>query len=188
MQERDPGLLRRFSVLTIEAPTLDQAIEILRGIASKYEAHHKVQIGEGAIVAAVRLAKRYLQDRALPDAAIDLLDETAARKRVEIDGVPANVDQAIRRLASLKAQAASLAGDADAMSVKTRERIEKEMRELEPAVSEMRAKLDSRRGAIAALASLRGEKRRVCRPSWRTPARSTTSRGSARSSTCSFRT
>jgi ATP-dependent Clp protease ATP-binding subunit ClpB len=161
MQERDPGLLRRFSVLTIEAPSTDQAIEILRGIASKYETHHKVQIGEGAIVAAVRLAKRYLQDRALPDAAIDLLDETAARKRVEIDGVPARVDEAIRRLASLKAQATSLAGDADAMSVKTRERIEKEIRELEPTVSEMRAKLDSRRGAVAAVASLRSEKERL---------------------------
>jgi ATP-dependent Clp protease ATP-binding subunit ClpB len=161
MQERDPGLLRRFSVLAIEAPTLDQAIEILRGIASKYEAHHHVQIGEGAIVAAVRLAKRYLQDRALPDAAIDLLDETAARKRVEIDGVPATVDAAIRRLASLKAQGASLAGDGDAMSVKTRERLEKEIRELEPTVSEMRAKLDSRRGAIAAFAALQAEEGRL---------------------------
>jgi ATP-dependent Clp protease ATP-binding subunit ClpB len=161
MQERDPGLLRRFSVLTIEPPTVDQAIEILRGIASKYEAHHDVQIGEGAIVAAVRLAKRYLQDRALPDAAIDLLDETASRKRVEIDGVPAKVDEAIRRLASLKAQAASLAGDVDAMSVKTRGRIEGEMRALEPTVSEMRAKLDSRRGAAAAIASLRTERERL---------------------------
>jgi ATP-dependent Clp protease ATP-binding subunit ClpB len=161
MQERDPGLLRRFSVLTIEPPTVDQATEVLRGIASKYEAHHHVQIGEGAIVAAVRLAKRYLQDRTLPDAAIDLLDETAARKRVEIDGVPAKVDEAIRRLASLKAQAASLAGDADAMSVKMRERLEKETKELEPAVSEMRAKLDSRRGAMAALASLTAEEARL---------------------------
>ena len=161
MQERDPGLLRRFSVLTIEAPAVDPAIEILRGIASRYEAHHEVQIGEGAIVAAVRLAKRYLQDRALPDAAIDLLDETASRKRVEIDGVPAKVDAAIRRLSSLKAQGASLAGDLDAMSVKTRERIDKEIHDLEPMVSEMRAKLDSRRGAAAALASLRGERDRV---------------------------
>ena len=161
MQERDPGLLRRFSVLTIEAPTVDPAIEILRGIASKYEIHHKVQIGEGAILATVRLAKRYVPDRALPDAAIDVLDETAARKRVEIDGVPAKVDEAIRRLSSLKAQAASLAGDADAMSVKTRERIEGEMRSLEPAVSEMRAKLDSRRGAFAALASIQAEQERL---------------------------
>jgi ATP-dependent Clp protease ATP-binding subunit ClpB len=161
MQERDPGLLRRFSVLTIEAPALDPAIEILRGIASKYEAHHKVQIGEGAIVAAVRLAKRYLQDRALPDAAIDLLDETAARKRVEIDGVPAKVDEAIRRLASLKAQVTSLTGDVDPMSVKTRERLEAEIRGLEPVVSEMRTKLDSRRSAMAALASLRVESERL---------------------------
>ncbi len=91
MQERDPGLLRRFSVLTIEPPTVDQAIEILRGIATQLRgAPQRADRRSGAIVAAVRLAKRYLQDRALPDAAIDLLDETAARKRVEIDGVPAD--------------------------------------------------------------------------------------------------
>ncbi|MGH7294349.1 MAG: AAA family ATPase, partial [Polyangiaceae bacterium] len=161
MHERDPGLLRRFSVLSIDAPTVDQAIEILRGIAFKYEGHHHVQIGEGAILATVRLAKRYLQDRALPDAAIDLLDETAARKRVEIDGVPAKVDEAIRRLSSLKSQVASLTGDTDAMSVKMRERLEKEARELEPAVSEMRAKLDSRRGATAAMAALQAEEARL---------------------------
>jgi ATP-dependent Clp protease ATP-binding subunit ClpB len=157
MNDRDPGLLRRFSVLTIEAPTPDQAIEVLRGIATRYEAHHRVQIGDPAIVAAVRLAKRYVQDRALPDTAIDLLDEAAARRRVEIDGVPANVDTAIRRVSSLKAQLASLAGDADAMSTKTRDRIEKELAALEPTVVEMRAKLDSRRGALAAQNALRAE-------------------------------
>ena len=155
--DKDPGLVRRFSVLTIEPPTVDQAIEVLRGIATRYEIHHKVQIGDPAIVAAVHLAKRYVQDRALPDNAIDLLDEAAARKRVEIDGVPAHVDDAIRRLASLKAQLASLTGDTDAMSVKTRERIEKEIVGLEPSVAEMRAKLDSRRGAVAAQNALRAE-------------------------------
>ena len=122
-------------------------------IRDRYEAHHDVQIGEGAIVAAVRLAKRYLQDRALPDAAIDLLDETGARKRVEIDGVPVDVDQAIRRLVSLKAQATSLAGDSDALSVKTRERLEREIGDLEPTVGEMRAKLDARRQLDAAEAA-----------------------------------
>ncbi len=157
MSDKDPGLLRRFSVLQIDAPTPDQAIEILRGIATRYESHHNVQIGDPAIVAAVRLAKRYVQDRALPDTAIDLLDEAAARKRVEIDGVPAAVDDAIRRLASLKAQLASLAGDSDSMSTKTRDRIEKELKELEPTVIQMRAKLDSRRGALAARATLRAE-------------------------------
>jgi ATP-dependent Clp protease ATP-binding subunit ClpB len=157
IQERDPILLRRFTVLTIEASTPDQTIEILRGIATRYEAHHKVQIGDPAIVAAVRLAKRYLQDRALPDSAIDLLDEAAARKRVEIDGVPAQVDVAIRRLASLKAQRASLADDVDVMSVKTRERIDKEMTDLEPQVGAMRAELESKRAAVAAQAAVVGE-------------------------------
>ena len=161
MQERDPGLLRRFTMLTIEAPTADQAVEMLRGIATKFEAHHKVQIGDPAIVASVRLAKRYLQDRALPDTAIDLLDEAAARKRVELDGVPAEVDTAIRRLASIKAQRQSLLDDDDPMSVKTRERLDAEIAQLEPAVVDMRARLDSRRGALAAVNALRAEQEKL---------------------------
>ena len=157
LNERDAALVRRFTALTIDPPSPDQAVEILRGIATRYEAHHKVQIGDPAVVASVHLAKRYLQDRALPDTAIDLLDEAAARKRVELDGVPAKVDEAIRRLASLEAQRASLADDADAMSVKTRERLEKEIAELSPNVTEMRKKLESRRGAMAAQNALRAE-------------------------------
>lgn len=157
LQEKDPNLLRRFSILTIEPPTPEGAIELLRGIATRYENHHKVQIGDPAIVAAVRLAKRYVQERALPDSAIDLLDEAAARKRVEIDGLPAHMDDAIRRVSSLKAQLAGLADDLDAMSVKTRERIEKEIKELEPTVADMRSKLESRRGAVAAQAAIKEE-------------------------------
>lgn len=157
LAEKDPNLLRRFTVLTIEPPTPDKAIEILRGITTRYEQHHDVQIGDPAIVAAVRLAKRYVQERALPDSAIDLLDEAAARKRVEIDGLPAQLDDAIRRVASLKAQRAGLENDVDAMSVKTRERIDAEIAELEPSVVEMRAKLESRRGAIAAHTAIKEE-------------------------------
>ena len=157
IQERDPILLRRFTVLGIEAPTADETIEILRGIATRYEAHHKVQIGDPAVVSAVRLAKRYLQDRALPDSAIDLLDEAAARKRVELDGVPAEVDDAIRRLASLKAQRASLADDVDAMSTKTRERIDKEIAELDPQVITMRSRIESKRNVLAAQGALAQE-------------------------------
>lgn len=155
--EKDPNLLRRFTVVTIEPPTPERAIEILRGIATRYESHHKVQIGDPAVTAAVRLAKRYIQERALPDSAIDLLDEACARKRVEIDGLPAEMDDAIRRLSSLKAQLAGLENDMDAMSVKTRGRIEAEVNELEPKVIELRTKLESRRGAVAAQAALKGE-------------------------------
>ena len=161
LSDKDPNLLRRFTVLTIDPPTPERAIEILRGIAPRYEAHHKVQIGDPACVAAVRLAKRYVQDRALPDSAIDLLDEACARKRVEIDGLPAHMDDAIRRVASLKAQLAGLVDDIDAMSLKTKERLNKEIAELEPSVVEMRAKLDSRRGALAAQAALKDEMQKL---------------------------
>ncbi len=161
LNERDPGLLRQFTILTIDPATVDEAIEILRGVATQYEAQHRVKIGDPAVVAAVRLAKRYVQDRALPDSAIDLLDEAAARKRVEMDGVPAAVDDAIRRLASLKAQLSAVANDDDAMSLKTKARIEKEIATLEPSVAEMRAKLDSRRGAVAAMATLRDEHQKL---------------------------
>jgi ATP-dependent Clp protease ATP-binding subunit ClpB len=147
LADRDAAFFRHFSPLAIEAPTLEATIEILRAIASKYEVHHKVQIGEGAMVAAAKLAKRYLQDRALPDAAIDLLDETAARKRVETDGVPASLDGPIQRLASLRAQLASLSGDTDALSVRTRDKLESEARALEPVVTEMRGQIEARRRA-----------------------------------------
>ena len=157
LQEKDPNLLRRFTLLTVDPPTPEKAIEILRGIATRFETYHNVQIGDPAVVAAVRLAKRYVQDRELPDNAIDLLDEASARKRVELDGVPAHMDDAIRRLSSLKSQLAGLKDDLDAMSTKSRARIEKEINELTPSVSEMRVKLDSRRGAAAAAASLREE-------------------------------
>ncbi len=161
LSDKDPNLLRRFTVLTIDPPTPERAIEILRGIATRYEAHHKVQIGDPACVAAVRLAKRYVQDRALPDSAIDLLDEACARKRVEIDGLPAHMDDAIRRVASLKAQLSGLEDDIDAMSLKTKERLNKEIAELEPTVIEMRSKLDSRRGALAAQAAIKEEMQKL---------------------------
>jgi ATP-dependent Clp protease ATP-binding subunit ClpB len=161
LSDKDPNLLRRFTVLNIDPPTPDGAIEILRGIATRYENHHNVQIGDPACVAAVRLAKRYVQDRALPDSAIDLLDEACARKRVEIDGLPAHMDDAIRRVASLKAQLSGLMDDVDAMSLKTKERLEKEIAGLEPSVAEMRLKLESRRGALAAQAALKAEMQKL---------------------------
>ena len=85
IQERDPALLRRFTTFPIDPPSLEEAIAILKGVRPQYEAHHAVKVGSDAVGAAARLAARYLQDRALPDAAIDLLDETCARKRVELE-------------------------------------------------------------------------------------------------------
>jgi ATP-dependent Clp protease ATP-binding subunit ClpB len=154
---RDPAVIRRFSSFSIEPPSIEQAQEILRGVAARYEKHHRVRIAESAIRTAVDLAKRYVPDRALPDSAVDLLDETASRKRVEIDGVPEEVDGAMRRLESLKAQIAALETDDDKLSVQTRVRLEAEAQQLEPKVAEMRKGMESRRGVIAAVRALRKE-------------------------------
>ncbi len=157
MNERDQAVLRRFSVVTLDPPSNEQATEILRGVATKYEQHHHVRISESAIVAAVSLAKRYLSDRALPDTAVDLLDETSARKRVEVDGVPAEVDALSRRAESLKAQISALADDDDKLSVTTRKRLEKELADVEPKAHAARSAVAARRGVIAAVQSIRKE-------------------------------
>lgn len=157
IQDRDAALLRRVTMIPVDPPTVEQAVEMLRGIATRYEAHHNVRIGEGAIVASVNLAKRYLQDRELPDSAIDLLDETSARKRVEIEGVPAEVDDLMRRLESVRAQEAALADDDDEASVATRRRLAEERETLEPKVQAAKISLESRRGALAAVQVLRRE-------------------------------
>ncbi len=157
INDRDAGILRRFSVVNLDPPSIDQATEILRGIATKYEEHHRVRIAEGAIVSAVVLAKRYLSDRALPDTAVDLLDETSARKRVEVDGVSPELDTLQRRVESLKAQIAALADDEDRQSVMTRTRLEKELAESEPRAKESLEKMKSRKGVVAAMSAIRKE-------------------------------
>jgi ATP-dependent Clp protease ATP-binding subunit ClpB len=157
INERDPAVLRRFTPFTIEPPSVEQAQEMLRGIAARFERHHKVRITEGAIRTAVVLSKRYVQDRYLPDSAVGLVDETCARKRVEVDGMPAEVDSVMRRLESLEAQIAGLSDDNDKLSVQTRETLEAEAATLRPKVADMRQKLESRRGVVAAVQALRKE-------------------------------
>ncbi|MEZ4299755.1 MAG: AAA family ATPase [Polyangiaceae bacterium] len=157
INERDGGIMRRFSTITLDPPTIEQAIEVLRGIATKYESHHEVRIGEGAIVTAVNLAKRYVSDRALPDTAVDLLDETSARKRVEVDGLPVELDQMNRRIDALRAQIATLADDDDKLSVKTRERLQRELGELEGKTGDVKSKVAARMGVAAAVHAIRKE-------------------------------
>lgn len=157
IEERDQQVLRLFTSLVIEEPSLEQATEIIRGVAGRLENHHQVNISEGAIVASVRLAKRYLQDRFLPDTALDLLDEAAAALRVEVDGIPRDVDEAIARLASLRAQLATLADADDDTSRATRERLEAEIKALEPDVRSLRDRLEARRGSVSAMLQLRAK-------------------------------
>ncbi|HVW25075.1 MAG TPA: AAA family ATPase [Polyangiaceae bacterium] len=157
LTEKDAALAREFTVLEVAEPSTDRAVEIVRGVASRFESHHGVHISESAVGCAVSLAKRYLADRALPDAAIDLLDESAAALRVETDGVPQVMDRAIGRLESLQAQIASLEGAPDERSRTTRERLQSEAASLGPSVAEMRKRLESRRGAVAAVRMLTAE-------------------------------
>jgi ATP-dependent Clp protease ATP-binding subunit ClpB len=157
IEERDAPMLRLLTVLPIEEPSLERATEVVRGLAGRFEKHHEVEITEGAIVAATRLAKRYVQDRFLPDSAIDLLDEAAAARRVETDGVPVEVDELLARRDALKAQLASLAGAEDAASVAARQRMQTELDALEPRVDESRRELESRRGVVAAVRTLHQE-------------------------------
>lgn len=149
IQDRDPYLLHRLAVVQMEAPSEEASIEILRGIASRYEEHHQVDIDEKAIRSAVILAKRYISDRALPDSAVDLLDETAARRRIEIDGLPTDLDEACRRLESLEAQLKSLAGDEDRTSVAVRAHLSTELDALRPKVAELRSELSAKRMGMA---------------------------------------
>jgi ATP-dependent Clp protease ATP-binding subunit ClpB len=157
LQERDPAILRVFTEINVDEPSVQTATEILRGAASRYERHHKVRISEPAIVASVRLAKRYLQDRFLPDSALDLLDESAAAKRVEVDGTPARIDEVLRRIESLRAQLVTLEHADDAQSIEVRTALQKELETAEPEAKRMRDELDRRRGAVAATRSLREE-------------------------------
>lgn len=155
--EKEPELLRYFSVLSLEEPTKEFSTEILRGLSGRFEAHHQIAIENGALVSAVDLAKRYLQDRFLPDSAIDLLDESAAALRVESDGLSSEKDSMIQRYQSLRVQIDSLSQVSDADSVAVRQRLLVEKEELGPKVEGFRAERESRRGVVAAVRQLKAE-------------------------------
>jgi ATP-dependent Clp protease ATP-binding subunit ClpB len=157
MQDRDGALLRRYTPITIEPASIADTTEVLRGIVPKYEQHHGVEVREAALDAAAKLAARYVPDRFLPDAAVDLLDETAARKRVEVEGLPAALDDLLRRIESLRTQRVSLAEDTDRDAVEQRTRIDAELARLEPDVKTSQERLAAQRGARLAVASLEKE-------------------------------
>lgn len=125
--EKDHNLPKEFTELLINEATVPEAIEVLRGVAARYEKHHKIKIGEREMGTAVRLAKRYVQNRHLPESAIDLVDEAASNKMMETAGLPIKLDKARGRIASLKAQLTGLHGDEDDLSVKARGILTKEI-------------------------------------------------------------
>ncbi len=117
--EKDKALERRFQIVMIEEPDTLSAISILRGLKERYETHHKVRIKDEAIIASVELSQRYISDRFLPDKAIDLIDEAAAKLRLEINSVPEELDQVERRIKQLEIEKAGIAREGDANRLKT---------------------------------------------------------------------
>src|SRR4051794_18470841 len=115
--EKDPALERRFQQVLVAEPSVEDTIAILRGLAEKYEAHHKVRINDGALVAAATLSDRYITSRFLPDKAIDLVDEAASRLRMEIDSSPVEIDELRRSVARLKMEEMALAKEDDPSSI-----------------------------------------------------------------------
>ncbi|MDR0548221.1 MAG: AAA family ATPase, partial [Deltaproteobacteria bacterium] len=111
--EKDPALERRFAPVLIEEPTVEDTISVLRGLRERYEVHHKVGITDGALVAAATLSHRYIADRFLPDKAIDLIDEAASRLRLEIDSLPADLDEIRRRIMTLSIEREALRKEFD---------------------------------------------------------------------------
>ncbi|MEZ4575074.1 MAG: AAA family ATPase [Vampirovibrionales bacterium] len=133
--EKDAALERRFQPVLVEEPSVDNTISILRGLKERYEVHHGVRIKDSAIVAAARLSHRYIPDRQLPDKAIDLIDEAAAKVRMEMDSMPVELDSATRALRQREIEYEALKKETDAAS---RDRAQK----LEGEIAEMRSRVD----------------------------------------------
>ena len=143
--EQDKALERRFQVVMVDEPDEESAIAILRGLKEKYENHHKVRIKDDAIIAAVQLSQRYISDRFLPDKAIDLVDEAAAKLRIEMDSVPEELDETTRKIAQLEIERAAIKREGDAQHVA---QVEKEIAELKDKENDYKAKWKSEKELI----------------------------------------
>ncbi|MBA2567082.1 MAG: ATP-dependent chaperone ClpB [Thermoleophilaceae bacterium] len=149
--EKDAALERRFQPVLVEEPSVEDAIAILRGLKERYEVHHGVRIQDAAIVAAALLSQRYIADRFLPDKAIDLIDESASRLRIEIDSMPLEIDEVERRIQQLEIERQALRKESDDASVARRDAIERELAELRERSSEMKAHWQGEKEAIDAI-------------------------------------
>ncbi len=137
--EKDAALERRFQTVLVEQPSVEDTISILRGLRERYELHHGVRIKDSALVAAAVLSQRYISDRFLPDKAIDLVDEAAAKLRTEIDSMPAELDEMLRRQMQLEIEREALKKESDASSKERLKKIEKELAEIKTGSAAMSA-------------------------------------------------
>jgi ATP-dependent Clp protease ATP-binding subunit ClpB len=153
--EKDAALERRFQPVMIGEPSVEDTIAILRGLKERYEVHHGVRITDSALVAAATLSHRYISGRFLPDKAIDLMDEAAARLRMEIDSVPTEIDEVERRAKQLEVEKAALKKETDKASIERLERIERDLADLSEELTGLRAHWEREREAIAKIRELK---------------------------------
>ncbi len=146
--EKDAALERRFQPVMVTEPTVEDTISILRGLRERYEIHHGVRIKDSALVAAAVLSNRYIADRFLPDKAIDLVDESAARLRMEIDSMPAELDELERRIMQLEIEREALRKEKDRASRERLEKLEKELADLKEERDRIAAKWQKEKAAI----------------------------------------
>ncbi|WP_375289555.1 ATP-dependent chaperone ClpB [Qipengyuania sp.] len=155
--EKDPALQRRFQPVYIDEPSVEDTISILRGIKEKYELHHGVRITDGAIVAAAQLSNRYIQNRFLPDKAIDLMDEAASRIRMEVESKPEEIENLDRRIIQLKIEEQALQKETDDASADRLATLRKELADLEQQSSELTTRWQNERDKIHAEARVKEE-------------------------------
>jgi ATP-dependent Clp protease ATP-binding subunit ClpB len=146
--EKDAALERRFQPIMVDQPTVEDTISILRGLKERYEVHHGVRIKDAALVGAAVLSNRYIADRFLPDKAIDLVDEAAARLRTEIDSMPAELDEITRRILQLEIEREALRKETDAASRDRLGKLEKELADLQEKARTLRAQWESEKASI----------------------------------------
>jgi ATP-dependent Clp protease ATP-binding subunit ClpB len=153
--EKDPALARRFQPVFVTEPTVEDTISILRGLKEKYEVHHGVRISDGAIVSAATLSNRYIQDRFLPDKAIDLIDEAASRVRMAVDSKPEALDELDRRIVQLKIEREALQKETDAASKARLEKLSDELEDLEAKSLDLSVKWKAEKEKVGSAARAR---------------------------------
>ncbi len=153
--EKDAALERRFQPVQVDQPSVEDTISILRGLKEKYESHHGVRIKDSALVGAAVLSARYIADRFLPDKAIDLVDEAAAKLRTEIDSMPQELDEVDRRVMQLEIEREALRKESDRQSRERLEALERELADLHEQQSQLRLRWDAEKNAALRLRELR---------------------------------
>ena len=155
--EKDPALERRFQPVTVDEPTVEETIAILRGLKERYEVHHGIRIQDSALVSAAQLSNRYIADRFLPDKAVDLMDESASRLRMELDSMPVEIDQLEREILQLEIEETALKKEKDDASRERLTHLQKQLADLKERAAKLKGQWQDEKTAIDAASIINGQ-------------------------------